>query len=167
MNKIFLILLFLLSIPLYSQDNSVDWSKFNFLAGEWVGTGEGDPGKGEGKFSFAYDLDNNIFVRKNRNIIPASQTSIEKIHDDLMIIYPAEGPGFKAIYFDNEGHTIDYSVKFEEKSVVFISEKKTNMPFFRLTYTLSDENTVKISFDFSQDGTNYRTYLEGNAVKIR
>ena len=32
-------------------------------------------------------------------------------HSDLLYIYP-EGSGFKAIYFDNEGHVIHYAISF-------------------------------------------------------
>jgi len=46
------------------------WSACPFLIDEWVGEGGGEPGQGTGGFSFQFDLDLKIIVRKNRADIP-------------------------------------------------------------------------------------------------
>ena len=59
------------------------------------------------------------------------------VHEDLLIVYPApSGPGFRAIYFDNEGHTIPYRVAMSPTgpSLVFESEGVAGEPRFRLSY---------------------------------
>lgn len=84
-----------------------------------------------------------------------------------MIIYPdySDAPS-KAVYFDNEGHTIFYSATFGEKSIILTSEKVQNKPIFRLTYTLLPSGLVNTKFEMSQDGQKFMTYIEGNSKKI-
>ena len=79
-----------------------------------------------------------------------------------MIVYPDyNGNPSSAIYFDNEGHTINYTIAYSEKSIVFTSGKIPNVPIFQLTYTLLDNESVNTKFEMSQDGETFRTYTEG------
>jgi len=161
----FTLLLFATSIASFGQQNT-QWDKWNWLMGEWTGEGGGQPGQGSGTFSFAFDLDKNIIVRKSHSEYPASENRPAVIHDDLMIIYLDfnESPT-KAIYFDNEGHVIDYSITYGDKSVIMTSKKMSGVPVFRLTYTLLDDEKVNTKFEMSQDGENFMTYVEGKSKK--
>jgi hypothetical protein len=152
----------------YSQQPSDKWDKWSWLIGEWVGEGSGQPGQGGGVFSFNPDLDKNILVRKSHSEYPATDTKTKVIHDDLMIVYPDfSGKTDKAIYFDNEGHTINYSVGFKDRSIILTSEKLPNVPVFKLTYTLLQEDIVNTKFEISQDGERFMTYIEGKSKKHR
>lgn len=143
------------------------WAKYDWLKGEWVGEGEGQPGQGEGTFSFKPDLDNRILVRKSHSVYPKAGNKPEIIHDDLMVIYPdLSGAPTKAIYFDNEGHTINYSVECSENSIVFTSNRNPGVPVFRLTYTLLDNKMVNTKFEMSRDGNTFITYVEGKSRKV-
>lgn len=71
----------------------------------------------------------------------------------------------KAIYFDNEGHTINYTVFYSEKSIVLTSDKIPGSPVFRLIYTSLDKKTVNTRFEISQDGENFMPYIEGKSKK--
>lgn len=96
--------------------------------GEWVGEGSGQTGQGAGTFSFKPDLDQKILVRKSHSEFPASANKPEIIHADLMVVYPDySGSPNKAIYFDNEGHTINYSITYSDQLIVFTSEKVPNV----------------------------------------
>ena len=148
-----------------SQQNTT-WAKWDWLMGDWIGEGSGQPGQGGGTFSFTPDLDENIIVRKSHSEYPASVNKPAVIHDDLMIIYrDLNGNPSNAIYFDNEGHTIEYQVNYNEKSIVLLSEKIPNVPAFRLTYTLLDSDTLNTKFEMSQDGENFFTYIEGKSIR--
>src|SRR5438046_2818566 len=119
----------------FSQQTS-SWAKWSWLIGEWKGEGSGQPGQGSGTFSFKADLNNKILVRKSHSEYPATANKPEIIHDDLLIVYlDFFGNPSKAIYFDNEGHTINYSISYTDKSIVLLSDKIPNVPVFRLTYT--------------------------------
>jgi hypothetical protein len=151
----------------FGQQNS-NWNKWNWLMGNWVGEGTGQPGQGGGTFSFKHDLDKKILVRKSHSEYPATTGKKQVIHDDLMVVYmDYSGYPGKAIYFDNEGHTINYSISYPEKSIVFTSEKMPNVPVFRLTYSLLDDASVNTKFETSQDGQKFMTYIEGKSKKTK
>ena len=149
----------------FSQQ-TLSWDKWNWLIGEWVGEGSGIPGQGGGSFSFNFDLEKNILVRKSHSEYPAAKDKPEIIHNDLMVVYP-EGTGTpgKAIYFDNEGHVIHYAISYTDKSIQFTSDKNNNSPIFRLTYTLVDKSSVNVKFEMSKDEEKFITYIEGKSKK--
>jgi hypothetical protein len=163
-------LISLLAVTSYSfaQKNNA-WDKWNWLMGTWKGEGSGEPGKGGGTFSFATDLDKKITVRKSHSEYPGATKDTPKIvHDDLMVIYlDYSGTPSKAIYFDNEGHTINYSITYSEGNVVMLSEKIEHVPVFRLTYTLLAPNSINTKFEMSQDGETFVTYIEGKSKKTK
>ncbi|MGD0342812.1 MAG: hypothetical protein ABSA76_14005, partial [Bacteroidales bacterium] len=152
------------------QQATGGWEKWKYLIGEWVGEGNGQPGQGEGSFSFQTDLDGKVLVRKNHTVFPETVKSAVKVHDDLLYVYASSRDGNQeAIYFDNEGNTIKYKVSFTENSIVLTSEKSSSSPRFRLSYTKIDDTSVKISFEMAQPNApeTFRTYLEGKANKIK
>jgi outer membrane lipoprotein-sorting protein len=159
----------LLSLVTFCQaQQNQKWEKWGWLLGAWKGEGSGKPGQGYGSFAFSFDLNNQVIVRRNHTEFPDVQGKPVTAHDDLMIVYydPAGGAA-KAIYFDNEGHVINYTVSFIDKSIVLTSEKTGNTPAFRLTYTPLEKGDVDIVFDMSQDGTTFVTYLEGKSKRAR
>ncbi|MGE5354523.1 MAG: hypothetical protein ACM3P0_20745 [Acidobacteriota bacterium] len=167
LNLILAAFLIIMTSAVSAQDKNSSWEKLNYLLGNWNGEGSGKPGEGKGYFSFKFDLDKNILIRKSHSEYPAQNDKPLIIHDDLMVVYPDNsGNPIKAIYFDNEGHVINYSVTFPNgKDVVFTSEKTPKAPVFRLTYSVIDSNTVNVIFAMSQDGENFRTYVEGKSKR--
>ena len=145
-----------------------NWDQWRWLTGEWVGEGSGQPGTGGGTFSFKTDLDQHVLIRKSHSEYTATADKPQVIHDDLMVVYPDfSGTPAKAIYFDNEGHTINYSITYSDKSIILTSDKIPNVPIFRLTYSLLDNETVNTKFEMSQDGVKFFTYIEGKSKKSK
>jgi len=169
--KTLIAVLLLVSCQLaFGQQSSNQWEKWNFLMGEWAGEGNGQPGQGEGRFSFQTDLDGKIILRKNHTVFPKTEKSVEAIHDDLLIIYQVDGGNSQeAIYFDNEGHTIKYKVSFSDKSIVLTSEIAANNPRFRFSYTETDTKTVNMSFEMAlpEKPDEFKVYLAGKAFKVK
>lgn len=163
----FTLLLLVASVACFGQQNT-QWEKWNWLMGEWTGEGGGQPGQGSGTFSFSFDLGEKIIVRKSHSEYPATDNKPAVVHDDLMIIYLDldENPT-KAIYFDNEGHVIDYSISYGNKSVTLTSKKMQGAPVFRLTYTLLEDEKINTKFEMSQDGENFMTYVEGKSKRTK
>jgi len=160
------VLCILFSLHSIAQKPDANWNKWNWIVGEWVGEGNGQPGQGEGKFTFRFDLDNNVLVREAFSEYPATKDKPAIMHKDLMIVYrDLAGVPNKAIYFDNENHVINYTVTISEKSIVFLSEKLANMPIFRLTYIFINDESVSIKFEMSQDGVSFSTYIEGTSKR--
>jgi len=164
------LLLMLLQSFASAQSHSSAWPGLNALLGDWVASGSGKPGQGSGTFSFAYNLGDKIIIRKSRTDYPASGDKPAFTHEDLLIIYDSySGLPPKAIYFDNEGHTINYTVSCSEdgKQIQFISDQFPNKSAYRLTYEFSDKNNMTINFEISQDGKaeSFRSYVKGTAER--
>lgn len=168
--KLYLIILMLFMVSsVFAQSGNKKWSGLDFLVGNWEGEGSGKPGEGSGYFSFKFDLDNNVLVRNSHSEYPAAKDKAKTVHDDLMIIYSDNsGSPAKAIYFDNEGHVINYSITFpNDMDVVFTGEKIQNSPSFRLTYSKLAADLVNVKFEISRDGVYYITYIEGKSKRIK
>jgi len=154
--------------PLSAQQpvKPVNWDGFLFLLGDWVGEGSGDPGQGTGGFTFAFDLQNTILVRKNYADYPATKDHPAFSHNDLMVVY-REGEKFKAVYFDNEQHIINYTVSFSKDSsaVVFVSDVMPGAPRFRLTNTKQGTDSMKITFEIAPPGQpeTFNRYIDAVA----
>lgn len=174
MKKNFLIQLVILFSSIYSfsysQSPKNEWAKLSMLKGEWMGEGSGQPGQGEGEFTFEFSLDGKIMVGKNHSSYPALANRPAIVHDDLMIIYSSNSAGpLRSIYFDNEGHVIHYTVHSadDNNTIQFTSEVQSSHPGFRLTYQFSDRDHLHIHFEISPEGNadHFKSYLQGSAVR--
>jgi hypothetical protein len=148
-----LIPLILLPLMVTSQNVSPDpWADWKFLLGEWAaGESSGVPGQAsKGSFTLAPDLNGKILVRKNHAEYPPANGRPAIVHDDLMIIYRDAG-ATRAFYSDNEGHVIQYRISFSAdlKKIVFLSEKNTGAPQYRLTYEDVQPGTARVIFEIA------------------
>jgi hypothetical protein len=151
----------------FSQQNS-KLDKWNWLIGEWKDNSSRQPGQASYTFTFTFDLDRKIIVRKTNSSQQDITGKYNFIHQDLMIIYPDQtGKPDKAIYFDNEGHIINYKISFEGKSIVFKNYDIGNNRVYRLTYTLNDNQTINRKFELSRDRENFTTFDQGTSIKIK
>lgn len=139
---------------------AADWGPAQFLIGKWKGEGGGGPGQGSGAFSFEPDVQGKVLVRRNFAEYPAQGGRPASRHDDLTVIY-REGSQLKAIYFDNEEHTIRYNVDAGAGGVMFLSEGPG--PRYRLTYTSTGKDTLKIKFEIAPPGKDFTTYIDASA----
>ncbi len=140
------------------------------MIGEWVGEGGGAPGQGQGGFSFLPDQDGRILIRKNYANYPATKDKPAYSHTDLTIIYQDTGDAkLRAIYFDNEGHTIHYTVApaGDGNSVQFLNEASTLEPRYRLTYLKAGHDQVSLRFEIASPGKEFSTYIEAKARRKR
>jgi hypothetical protein len=144
-----------------------NWDAWQFLLGEWEGEGGGSPGQGTGGFTFSLDLQKRILVRKNRADYPATEKQPAYSHEDLMVIYQDAGQPVRAVYFDNEGHVIHYTVEFspDQNSVIFTSEAKSSEPRYRLTYAKASPKSVTIKFEIAlpDKPSEFKPYIQAAA----
>jgi hypothetical protein len=162
---IFIVVFICMTTLTFGQQSNSSWEKLSFLIGNWKGEGSGNPGQGEGYFSFKFDLGKKILVRTSHSEYPAMNEKPGIVHDDLMIIYPDfSGNPDRAIYFDNEGHVINYAITYSnDTDIIFTSDKVSSVPIFRLTYTKIDDKSVDVKFEIAQDGLKFAKYLEGKS----
>lgn len=137
------------------------WKPFQGLIGDWVGEGGGGPGQGGGAFSYQFDLQKNVIVRKNYAEYPAQKGRPAFRHDDLLIIYlddVSKRP--RAIYFDTEGHTIRYTITVSGKSLIFESEPGEPGTHYRLTQTPAGGRLTGKFESRAPGQEQYKTYIE-------
>lgn len=150
---------------------AIDWEGWKFLLGEWEGGHEGDSGQGYGRFSFSFELDENILVRRNHTVFPTNPERQGYAHDDLLIIYTEFSGAKRAIYFDNEEHTIHYevSISADQKSIILESDPVPSTPQFRFTYIKTGEDTLDARFEMTPPGQPgaWFVYLEGSSRRIQ
>ncbi len=146
------------------------WDKFQFLIGSWSSPVSGQPGEGvSGSTTFSYDLDQNIIIRKSRaEFAPAPGEKKGLVHEDLLVIYPLPDEAqFRAIYFDNEGHTINYKVSSpaRQPAVIFESEGDEHSPRARLVYEASEGGALTIEFFVAPPGGELVSHVKGKVVR--
>jgi hypothetical protein len=150
---------------------SIDWEAWKYLLGEWEGGHEGDPGQGRGTFSFSFDLDENILVRKNHTVFPPTKERDGYYHDDLLIIYTEYNGEKHGIYFDNEQHVIHYAaiVSPDGSTITLESDPLPGLPQFRFTYIKVGPDSLNGRFEMTPPGKPgaFFTYLEGPAYRVR
>lgn len=155
----------------FAQSNipATSLDQLSYLEGNWIGEGGGnEPGQGIGGFSFVSDLQGNIMVRKSYADYPATEDKPAYRHEDLMVLYQEGKPSpIRAIYFDSEGHVINYTVEIsgDNAGVIFTSDDSSPGPRFRLTYKKIDEGNLGIKFEIAPPGNPdaYSTYIEASA----
>lgn len=163
----FLLLIFLLcATAAFAQAQPSDpYAPLHFLIGEWVADSPATAGSGH--FEFTQDIQGNVIVRRNHSESPAAGDRPVANHDDLMVIY-REGGGTRAIYFDNEGHVIRYTVEAGgPDAVTFVSETAAGAPRYRLSYKKLPDGRVGGKFELAPPGKpeEFKTYLEWTAKR--
>ena len=165
-----IIFLFVLAQTLNAQNAGNAWEKWQYLLGEWQGAGSGQPGDGNGSFTLKPKLGGNILERKSKTEFAATATSPALIHEDVMIVYKSsDGTPGKAIYFDNEGHAIQYNITYTDNKIVLTSDVNSTMPRFRLSYEMLEKNLVNIRFEMAMPNApeQFKMYLEGKSKKVK
>jgi hypothetical protein len=158
-------MLLLLAASLCAVAADPAWKPFEFLVGDWVGEGTGQPGEGTGGFSFRFSLDGKVLIRENWADYPKTKEREAFSHKDQMVIYrEAATAPFKAIYFDNEGHVIHYAIS-AGKDIQFVSEAAASSPRYRLTMRLTEPRVVAIEFEIAPPGAPdaFKSYIKAKA----
>src|SRR5215468_10338249 len=137
-----------------------------FLVGEWAGEGSSKAGQGQGTFSIKEDLGGAILVRRDHTDYPVANGNPAFSLDVLMVIY-AEGGQLRATYFDSEKHAIYYTAKsvVPGTSIQFVSVEAPGAPTFRLTYSKTGDDNMRVKFELAPPGKpdSFSTYAEGEA----
>lgn len=138
-----------------SSPSNATWHALQGLAGTW----KSEPGVTpagpviDGGFTITAELQGHVLVRRNFTAFAATAQRPAFRHDDLTVYYAGETP--RAIYFDSEGHAIEYAVtaSADAKEIVCLSPVKAGEPRFRFTYTFTTPDTMKVGFDIAMPGT--------------
>ena len=164
-----LTLLLLLCSPALAQTPAADpFAALHFLQGKWeANTGGAQGVTTTGVYSFGLELDGHIMAR-HATSDPGCKApaDFDCKHGDLLYIYlDAPGQPLRAIYFDNEGHTLHYTVSTPSAtSVVMVSEPGYG-PQLRLMYELK-AGVMYGKFQVLAPGQKeWKSYLEWSGGK--
>jgi hypothetical protein len=134
------------------------------LLGEW----NSEPGadQGEGRCAFQFGLQERVLVRTNHATLAAGA----RAHDDLMVIYPGKTDDqAQAIYWDNEGHVIEYTAQWaaDGNTLTFLSKPGAG-PQFRLLYKLHGPDMLEVSFEIAPPGQPgaFKPYTSGRVKRV-
>lgn len=126
------------------------------MIGKWKGGGMGEPGTGQGEFSFLPELNGQILARRSFNQLASGPR-----HEDLMIVY-VENDSPRAIYFDPEGHTIHYNVTFPARNTALF--ESAGRPKYRLSYVPEGKY---LNGKFEAGGKTYLTWTSTRLQPLR
>jgi hypothetical protein len=145
------------------------WAALRFLEGTWDAKTQGQASgvNATGTYSFRKELGGHILARHSSAAGCKGPADFDCEHGDLLYIYrDMPDQPLKAIYFDNEGHVIHYSVSTPTStSAVFISDPSAPGPQFRLVYELKG-TVMSGKFQMHMPGnTEWTSYLEWSGAK--
>src|SRR5215471_16150638 len=154
-----------------SAPASEKWRALSFLEGTWdAKTTVAEPGvMSAGAYTFRKELGGHILARHTTNTGCKGPVDYNCDHSDELYVYEeAPGEPLKAIYFDNEGHVIHYTVSTPSPTTaVFTSEPSSTGPQFRLVYELKG-GTMEGKFQMLMPGkSEWTSYLEWSGSKSK
>jgi len=157
------------NVPGQTTAKAEPWGELRFLVGTWEAKTAGGSAQtqGTGTYSFRLELRDHVLVRHSSYASCKGPEDFNCEHGDILYIYP-EGPAgaLRAIYFDNEGHVIHYSVTTPKPGkAVFESDAAQPGPQFRLTYELTG-GVMAGKFQLRMPGeAEFGSYLEWSGGK--
>jgi hypothetical protein len=141
------------------------WAGWRFLAGSWNGTDNAS--HVSGTFSFEFELDDHVLVRRDHADLPATGSRPASKHDGLMVIDREPGGEKLATFYDNEGHVLRYTATLsaDGRTLTFLTATLPSAPRFRLTYAKAGDDGLDIRFEIARPGAAeaFSTYLSGHA----
>lgn len=140
------------------------WKSLQFLVGTWEAKTQGGSAGavGSGTYIFQLELRGHVLARHSGTAGCKGPADFDCEHSDLLYVYQSSPGGpVKAIYFDNEGHVINYDVTTPAPNrAVFLSSASNPGPQFRLVYELKDR-TMQGRFQMRMPGeSEFKSYLE-------
>jgi len=131
-----------------AADEDKSWGELQFLKGTW---GAAIDGKTESSsYTFAPELKGHVLVR--RCATGCDNGPMGAGYSDVLYIYQvAPGQPYRAIFFDTEGHVLQYAIATPAPNkAVFLSDEAPG-PRFQLTYQLVD-GTMQGKFEMLPPG---------------
>jgi hypothetical protein len=189
MRRLVLLSLLAIALPLSAQSAAAPaaapapdpLAPLSFLLGTWVaatGTTGSSGGQVVGTYTFSRDLGGHALQRTGTVASCKGPQDFDCNHHDQLTIFPdanavaAHGASLLALYLDNEGHVIYYTITLPNPhTAVFLSQGPANGPKFKLIYHLEGSGPKAVmsgKFQGAAPGSDeYRSYLEWSGGRSR
>jgi hypothetical protein len=172
-SKIIMVMALVCAAPVLAQESpptsNLSWTPLEFLIGTWEAETQGGSANAtsSGIYSFQMELRGHVLARHSNTAGCRGPVDFSCDHGDLLYVYgQAPGQFFKPIYFDNEGHVIQYDVSTPVPNMaVFLSNPLQPGPQFKLSYELKG-SIMYGKFQIRPPGqAEFKSYLEWNGRK--
>jgi len=146
-------------------DEAAQWKPLAFLLGTWEAkTDAGGKVNSIGTYTFKPELNGTVLARHSSADSCKGPADFDCDHHDLLYLFH-EGDAIRAVYFDNEGHVLHYTVSTPKPTTVVFDTEPGPGPRFRLTYELAG-GRMQGKFQMSPPGSaEYHSYLEWSGGK--
>jgi hypothetical protein len=168
--KLHVLILLIISSCSFAQMSKQDsiWIPLNFLIGEWKGTGEGEPGKGDYERSYHFIFNKKFIEIKNKSSYPPSDKNPKgEVHEDIgYLSYDKMRKTFILRQFHIEGFVNQYvldSISTDGKAFIFTTEFIENIPSgwrARETYNNINDNEFTETFKLAEPNGNFEVYTK-------
>ena len=167
-NILIIVLLLPTLLPAQSAKQDSIWKPLKFLIGNWQGTGEGQPGKGNYERTYQPTLNKKFIEIKNKSTYPPTDKNPKgEVHEDIgYISYDNGRKTFILRQFHIEGFVNQYkldSISADGKTFVFISEAIENIPSgwrAKETYHLTSQNEFIETFELAPPNGDFKVYTK-------
>ncbi len=162
---------FLLAQP--KQDST--WNRARFFLGQWKGTSEGDPGKGNYERTYRFVLNGKFIEVKNKSTYPPQQKNPKgEVHEDTgYISYDKKARAYVLRQFHGEGFVNEYKeevVSEDRNTIVFLSYAIENIPVgwqARETYKIQNDDEFVEIFELAEPGKDFQVYSRATLRRIK
>jgi len=144
------------------------------LVGTWIGTSEGQPGKGQVERHYERVLGSRFIQVRNRSTYPPQEKNPKgEVHEDIGFL--SFDSGRKRIVFrqfHTEGFVNQYVMEPDATPtrLMFSSEAIENIPAgfrARETYILSDADHLEEIFEIAEPGKDFEIYSRSRLTRSR
>ena len=174
--KHLLIIFFIIPSFVFAQSVKQDsiWKPMKFFVGNWHGSGEGEPGKGNYERTYQFTLGKNFIEIRNKSTYqPTSQNPKGEIHEDIgYMSYDKTRRVFVLRQFHIEGFVNQYrlqSISPDGKTIIFISETIENIGLgwrAKETYEIKTEDEFIETFALAPSNDDFSLYTKTTFKRV-
>jgi hypothetical protein len=146
------------------------WAPFQFLVGDWEGSGEGQPGSSRVRRQYQFVLNGRFLEVKNKSVYdPQEKNPSGELHEDWgFLSFDRDRGTFVLRQFHVEGFVNQYVLERQadgDQLLRFISEAIENIPAgWRASETyrkITDDEFIE-TFALAEPGKDFETYTENH-----
>ena len=146
------------------------WEPFRYFAGNWEGTGQGQPGVSKTQREYRFVLNDKFLHAQNKSTYdPQPKNPKGEVHEDWGFIgFDKARKKFVLRQFHVEGFVNEYvmtSSSADGKTMVFTTESIENIPAgfrARETYKILGPDEFVEVFEIAEPGKDFELYLENH-----
>jgi len=144
------------------------------LVGTWIGTSEGQPGKGQVERHYERVLGSRFIQVRNRSTYPPQEKNPkgETHEDDGFFSFDRSRKRLVFRQFHSEGFVNTYAQETDAKpgTVAMISEAIENIPVgyrARVTYVFHGPDEIEEVFELAEPGKSFEIYSRTRLKRVR